>query len=113
VFGFKVGKARGRYGINAPATTGNDVFERTFRVQQNTMEVLIIFVPGIYLFSRYLSPVAAASLGAIYLAGRELYASNYVKDPAKRGAGHAISFLPAVILLLGGLSGALWSLFKG
>jgi len=106
VFGFKVGGARGRYGVKAPAITGNDIFERHFRVQQNTLELLIAFVPGLYLFSRYWSPLIAAVLGVIYLVGREVYAAGYVKEPAKRGAGYGMSFLPTVILVAGGLAGA-------
>jgi glutathione S-transferase len=107
VFGFRVGKARGVFGIKAPATTGNEIFERTFRVQQNTLEQLIVFLPGLYLFSRYFNPLVAAALGVIYLIGREVYASTYVKDPAKRGAGYGLTFLPLVVLVLGGLIGAI------
>jgi glutathione S-transferase len=110
VFGFKVGGARGRFGVKAPATTGNETFERYFRVQQNTMELLVVFVPGLYLFSHYFSPLIAAALGVIYLIGREVYAASYVKDPAKRSAGYGLSFLPAVILLAGGLTGAVRAL---
>src|SRR5271163_4946388 len=106
VFGFKVGKARGVYGVKAPATTGNEIFERNFRVQQNTLEQLIVFLPGLYLFSHYFNPLVAAALGVIYLIGREVYAATYVKDPAKRGAGYGLTFLPMVILVLGGLIGA-------
>jgi len=110
VFGFKVGAARGRYGVKAPAITGNDVFERSFRVQQNTMELLVVFIPGLYLFSRYFNPLIAVGLGVIYLVGREVYAAGYVKDPAKRGAGYGLSFLPSVVLVLGGLVGAVRAL---
>jgi glutathione S-transferase len=110
VFGFKVGQARERYGVKAPTITGNEVFERHFRVQQNTLEVLVVFVPGLYLFSRYFSPLVAAVLGLIYLVGRELYSRAYVKDPAKRGAGFGMSILPALILVVGGLIGAVWQL---
>ena len=53
---FKVGGARGRYGVKAPAVTGNEIFERHFRVQQNTLEQLVVFLPGLYLFSHYLQP---------------------------------------------------------
>ena len=111
VFGFKVGQARERLGIKAPATTGNEVFERHFRVQQNTLEQLVVFLPALYLFSHYFSPIVAAALGAVYLIGREVYAAAYVKDPAKRSAGFGLTFLPGVILLLGGLFGAVKSLF--
>lgn len=106
VFGFKVGAARGKYGVKAPAITGNDIFERRFRVQQNTLETLIVFIPGLHLFSRYFNPLIAAALGLVYLGGRELYSISYVKDPATRSAGYGLTFLPAVILVLGGLLGA-------
>ena len=112
VFGFKVGRARGRHGVKAPAVTGNETFERYFRVQQNTLEQLIVFLPGLYLFSHYFKPQVAAVLGAIYLIGREIYAFTYVKDPAKREIGYGLTFLPTVILVLGGLFGAVRSLVQ-
>jgi hypothetical protein len=111
VFGLKVGGARARFGVKAPATTGNEVFERYFRVQQNTLEMLVVVVPGLYLFSHYFRPLVAAGLGVVYLLGREFYALSYVKDPAKRGPGYGMSFLPAVILVAGGLYGAVRALF--
>jgi len=111
VFGFRVGGARGRYGIKAPAITGNEIFERHFRVQQNTLEQLIVFLPGLYLFARYFSPLVAAALGVVYLIGRELYAFTYVKDPANRSVGYGMTFLPMVILVAGGLIGAVRALF--
>ncbi|HEX3398464.1 MAG TPA: MAPEG family protein [Steroidobacteraceae bacterium] len=111
IFGFRVGAARGRYGVKAPAITGNETFERLFRVQQNTLEQLIAFLPGIYLFSKYFSPLVAAALGVVYLIGRELYAYTYVKDPSKREVGYGMTFLPMVILVVGGLIGAIRVLF--
>jgi glutathione S-transferase len=111
VFGFKVGGARGRYGVKAPAIIGNEIFERHFRVQMNTLEQLIGFLPGIYMFAHYFSPKVAAALGVVYLIGRELYALTYVKDPANRSVGFGMTFLPVVILVLGGLIGAVRALF--
>jgi len=110
VFGIQVGRARGRYGIKAPATSGNDQFDRYFRVQQNTLESLIVFIPSILLFSRYFNPLWAAALGVIYLIGRQVYATSYVKDPAKRGAGYAMTMLPILALIIGGLIGAVLQL---
>ena len=101
-----MGGARGRYGVKAPATTGNELFERYFRVQQNTLEQLVAFIPGLYLFAHYFNPLWAAAIGVIYLIGREIYAPSYVKDPAKRSAGFGLSFLPTLILIAGGLIGA-------
>ena len=106
VLGFRVGKARGLYGIKAPAVAGHETFERYFRVQQNTLEQLIVFLPGLYLFSHYYWPLVAAILGVIYLVGREIYAAAYVKDPAKREIGYGLTLLPTVVLLAGGLLGA-------
>ncbi len=107
VFGFKVARARGRYGVKAPAITGNEIFERYFRVQQNTLEQLIGFLPGLYLFSHYYNPLVAAALGVIYLIGREIYAMTYVKDPKKREVGYVLTALPVAILILGGLLGSI------
>jgi hypothetical protein len=110
-FGIEVARARGRYGVKAPAITGNDLFERHFRVQQNTLETLVVLVPSVYLFSHYFNPLWAAGLGAIYLVGRQVYAAAYVKDPAKRSAGYALTMLPVLALILGGLIGAVMLIF--
>jgi glutathione S-transferase len=106
VFGFKVGVARGRYGIKAPATTGNDSFERLNRVHMNSVEQLVAFLPGIYLFGHYFGDGRAAAIGVVYLIGRELYSFTYIKDPTKRDVGYGMTFLPMVILVVGGLIGA-------
>src|SRR5579864_6032065 len=86
-FGFEVGRARTRYQVRAPATTGNEVFERYFRVQMNTLEQLVIFIPSILIFAHYLSPYVAAVLGAVFLIGRYVYFAAYVKNPARRELG--------------------------
>jgi glutathione S-transferase len=112
VFGLKVATARGKYGVNAPAVSGHPVFERRFRVQQNTLEQLILFVPGILLFGRYVNPLWAAGLGVLYLLGREVYSAAYVRDPATRSLGFGLSALPTLVLLVGGLGGAVWSLIR-
>lgn len=107
-FGIKVGQARGRYGIRAPAITGNEVFERHFRVQQNSLESLLLFYPGLYLFSGHISAAWAAAVGVVYLVGRQIYAIAYVKAPASRETGFVISMLASMVLLLGGLGAAVW-----
>lgn len=112
VFGFRVGSAREKYGVKAPAITGHPTFERLFRVQMNTLEQLAALIPGLYLFSHYFSPAWAAGLGVVYLVGREVYAATYVKDPAKRSAGFALTFLPIVVLLVGGIVGAILHLVR-
>src|ERR1700722_7895291 len=110
-FALQVGRARERHGIKAPATTGNDQFERHFRVQQNTLESMVMFLPSLYLFSRYLNPLYAAGLGVIYLIGRQVYAAAYVKDPAARSAGYALTMLPVLALIIGAVVGAVMRIF--
>lgn len=105
-FAVLVGQARGKFGVNGPAVTGHPVFERYFRVQMNTLEMLVAFLPALWLFARYVSPMWAAILGAIYVVGRFVYLRAYVADPAKRGLGFGLSMLPTLVLLLGGLVGA-------
>ncbi len=111
-FGIQVGRARERFGVKAPAVTGNEQFERHFRVQQNTLETIVVFVPSLFLFSRYFNPLWAAGLGVIYLIGRQLYAAAYVKDPARRGPGYGLTVLPVLALLVGGLIGAVLQIVR-
>ena len=102
-FAYAVGAARGRCGVAAPAITGNSEFERYYRVQMNTLELLIAFIPGMLIFGHYVSSLWAAVLGLAYIVGRTLYFFTYIQDPAKRSAGFGLSFLPVVILLVGSL----------
>ena len=111
-FGYKVAGARMKLGIKAPAITGNEIFERHFRVQQNTLEQLVVFIPALYLFGRQVNPYWAAALGLVYLVGREIYAVTYVKDPAKRSMGFGLSYLPMIILLIGGVIGTVAHLVR-
>lgn len=106
VFSILVGQARGKYGIAAPAMTGNEHFERAVRVQMNTLEQLICFLPALLIAAVYWSPVYVAAVGVVYLVGRTIYRQAYVADPQKRGLGFLLTFLPTVLLALAGLAGA-------
>jgi glutathione S-transferase len=106
VFGMLVGRARGKYGIKAPATTGHPIFEAWFRVQANTVEMLIAFLPALWLAAKYWSPGYAAITGVVYLVGRTLYAQGYVKEPSKRGPGFGLSFAAVAVLVIAALIGA-------
>ena len=106
----RVGSARVRTGLQAPAVTGNEEFERYFRVHYNTLEQLVMFLPGIWFFALYVNALAAAGIGVVFIVGRAMYAISYVKDPSTRGAGMLLSMIPCVILVAGALLGALWSM---
>ena len=106
LFGMLVARARGKFGVNAPAVTGHPVFERYFACSMNTLELLVALLPGLGLFAFYVSPTCgAAILGAIYLVGRFVYLRSYVSDPATRSIGFGLSMLPILAMLLGALSG--------
>jgi glutathione S-transferase len=100
-FGVAVARARSRHGITAPATTGHPVFERYFRVQMNTLEQLVAFLPAIWLFAQFVDPRWAAGLGVVYLTGRQIYFFSYVKDPRTRSLGFGLTSLPILIMLAG------------
>ena len=106
VFTGLTGAARARTGLEAPATTGHPEFERYFRVQQNTIEQLMVFLPGIWLFAHFVSPFYAAAIGCVFLIARPLYCMSYVKEPNRRVPFFVVGFLANVALLLGGIFGA-------
>ncbi len=105
-FGILVGRARVRYGIKAPAVTGNEQFERAFRVQMNTLEQLVVFLPALLISGQYWSQALVAGLGLVWLIGRLVYRQAYVADPAKRHIGFVLTVLPTFVLLGLGLVGA-------
>ena len=105
-FGILVGQARGKYGIKAPAMTGNEHFERAVRVQMNTLEQLVCFVPALLMAAVYWPQAYVAALGVVYLVGRAIYQRAYAADPAKRGLGFMLTFSPTVLLVAAGLVGA-------
>jgi glutathione S-transferase len=92
------GRARGASGLKAPAVTGHEGFERMYRVQMNTLELLIAFLPSLFLAAKYWSPSIVASLGAVFLVGRLIYWRAYISAPSKRGVGFILSMLPTAIL---------------
>ena len=108
IFIMLVGAARGKSGLKAPAVTGDQDFERAYRVQMNTMEQLVLALPALWLSGHYFDPLVAALLGLAFFLGRVMYRASYVKDPEKRGTGFGIGFL-AVLGLIGT---ALWGVIS-
>lgn len=101
-------RARGKYNISAPATTGHPDFERVFRTQQNTLEHLVIFVPCLWLFCRYASPLWGAGIGLVWVLSRVWYVIGYAAPTGKkRNPGFTISFAAEIILLVGTAVGIL------
>src|SRR5476649_532286 len=107
VLAWNVGRARGKYGIHAPAISGNVDFERVFRVHMNTIETTLMFLPALWLFAAFVSGLWSAALGAVWVAARVWYAIAYQQSAAKRGPAFGISMLVFVVLTLGAAWGVI------
>jgi glutathione S-transferase len=110
---FRVGKARATFGIKAPATTGNPDFERVFRVQMNTLEWMVVFLPSLWLFAIYISDPIAAVLGLVWIVGRMLYLTGYSQAAEKRELGFGIQAGATLLLWLGALGAIVWRIVHG
>lgn len=100
-----VGRARAKYKVMPPQMSGPPEFERVLRVQANTLEQLIIFLPALGLFAFALSPRWGAGVGAVWVVGRLLYAWGYYQAAEKRMLGFALAAFSSLTLLLGALVG--------
>ncbi|BAM86624.1 membrane-associated protein in eicosanoid and glutathione metabolism [Bradyrhizobium oligotrophicum S58] len=109
----RVSQARGKFGVKAPAITGNADFERIFRVQMNTLEWMPIFLPALWLFAIYVSDAIAALIGLVWIVGRAMYMVSYAQAAAKRGPGFGVQALAASALLVGALVAILWRMLHG
>lgn len=108
--GVRVGGARRRSGIAAPAMAGDPMLERYLRVQGNTLEWLPIFMASLWLFAHYWGDLPAAALGLVWILGRVLYALGYSSAAEKREMGFMVQLLATAILLFGALGKAALSL---
>ena len=97
-----VGRMRGKHGVLAPSVSGAPEFERAFRVQMNTLEQSVLFLPVLWLATIYpvVSGYLAPGLGLVWLIGRFLYASGYMAEAAKRSSGFLIAGIAFLGLLL-------------
>ena len=105
-FGIMVGRARERFEVKAPATTGNEHFERVFRVQMNTLEQLTGFLPALYIAGQFWPPTYVAAVGIVYLVGRFVYWRSYIADLTSRSLGFLLTISPTFLLLTAGVAGA-------
>ena len=109
-FIMKTAQFRAKYGVHAPACSGDVNFERMFRIQQNTTEQLVVFIPALLAFSYFISPVWGPCLGLVFVIGRFVYFQAYLNDPEKRGPGMAISLITNCLLVFGAFIGSILAL---
>jgi glutathione S-transferase len=112
VFGLLVGRARGTYHVAAPATTGDPTFERYFRMHQNSMEALVVFIPALLLFARYVSLSIGIALGLVFLVARIIYAAGYVNQAERRAPGALITLVVNGVLVVGAVIGPIVHHFR-
>jgi uncharacterized MAPEG superfamily protein len=109
-----VGRARGRFGIHAPATAGHPDFERVFRAQMNTLEQTVLFLPVLWLAAIHGDrPMTVAILGYVWVAARLWYVLAYAHAAKARGPAFLVGSLALVGLLLVALSGVVKGLMGG
>jgi glutathione S-transferase len=106
--GVRVPRARSKFGLTAPAITGPPEFERI-----NTLEWMPIFLPLMWLFAYYVSDIAAAALGVVWVAARVWYMIGYTQAAEKRGPGFGLQAAVCGVLLIGALAGITNALMHG
>ena len=104
---FHVGRARGKYQVKAPAVSGHELFERAYRIQLNTIESVLMFLPALWLYAIFIGDKGAGDSGLIWLLARVWYAIAYQQNPAKRGLG----FLISILVIAGLWTGAAYGIF--
>ena len=109
--GFNVGSMRAKHKITAPAVTGHPEFECAYRVQVNTLEQFVIFLPLLWLATVYfhMLPWLPAVFGLVWVIGRVIYLQGYMAAPDKRGTGFIITILSTLGLLILSLIGIVQS----
>lgn len=100
-----VGKARVKYEIKAPATSGHEMFDRAYRVQMNTIEAALMLLPSLWIYAVFNGETGAFVMGVFWLLGRAWYAQAYLADPTRRGFGFGIAFVALAGLWFGALVG--------
>lgn len=104
--GIRVAGARRKFGITAPAMTGNLDFERYVRVQTNTLEWLPVFLAVFWMAALYWPQTYIALIGLVWPLGRIIYALGYTKNASARGPGFGLQALAALVLLIAAALGA-------
>jgi uncharacterized membrane protein YecN with MAPEG domain len=101
----RVPAARRKYSVRLPATTGPPEFERVFRVHQNTLEWMPIFLPSLWLCAFYSGDAVAAGLGVVWIVWRALYYRGYTQAVDKRLPGFAIQATASIALFVSAIAG--------
>lgn len=108
--GLRVARARAVHGVQAPAVTGPEEFERVFRAQQNTLEQLALFLPSLWLCYILYHNIWPAVVGLFWPIGRILYILAYSRSASARAPGFILSVIATLILLIAAAVGSVMGL---
>jgi uncharacterized membrane protein YecN with MAPEG domain len=99
-FAILVSRVRRSVDIFPPAMSGDPRLERALRVQGNTVEGFIVFVPALWLAALYFQGWVPPIIGLIWCLGRLIFAVGYMAAPEKRAIGFGISILSVLALVV-------------
>lgn len=99
-FAVRVARARGRFDVPLPATAGHPDFERIYRAHVNMLEWMPIFLVPLWLAALYLSDIAAATLGLVWIGGRIWYGIGYGVAVEKRLPGFFVQSMACAALFV-------------
>jgi glutathione S-transferase len=105
VLATQVARARVKFNIKHPATTGDQRFERIFRAHVNTLEWMPTFLAPLWLCAIYLDDAVAAVIGLIWIGGRIWYFVGYSRAVGKRLPGFFIQSTACLLLFVGAIAG--------
>lgn len=103
----RVGRVRRRHKIDSPAMTGALELELALRVQGNTVEQIVIFLPLLWVAALYFHAIGwlVPFIGSLWCVGRVLYAISYMAGPEKRHLAFGLSALSSLALAILGIIG--------
>lgn len=102
-----VARTRAKQKVLVPAMSGDFKVECALRVQGNTVEQIVIFLPLLWvaaLYSHYTGWLVPL-IGLCWCIGRILFAMGYMSEPKKRGPGFTISVFSSIALAILGIIG--------
>ena len=97
-----VARTRARHKIEVPAMSGDFKVECALRVQGNTVEQIVIFLPLLWVAALYFHYTGwlVPLIGLCWCLGRVLFAFGYMAEPKKRGPGFVISVFSSLALAI-------------
>jgi len=104
-----VARTRATHKVAAPAMTGALPVECALRVQGNTLEQAVVFLPLLWMAAIYFQGWLPPILGLVWCLGRIIYAIGYMSAPNRRAPGFILSVLSSIalaILAIVGIAGA-------